>query len=158
MFHLCQYYTRPHLRDHPWPSIVFVFTSRHQGWYQFYVSWIQESGVSLKQDYSHCFQPNVVQILTEFSENLHKYKLMCNSIHYCCVNIRSWAHRDKQLVVLILQLGASKPLQEKRALWDDVIKSAPVKPQIAENHVENLREIWHLCFFHVLMSGMLQSN
>ncbi len=48
---------------------------------------------------------------------------MCISIHCCYANIMNGAHRDKQLVVLSLQLSANKPLQ-KTVQWDDVIKSA----------------------------------
>lgn len=49
-------------------------------------------------------------------------------------------HQDIQLVEPILQLGAKKPLQ-KGTQWDDLIKRAPVKLQIMENHVENMMEI-----------------
>lgn len=38
--------------------------------------------------------------------------IICISIHYCCVHMRSWAIR-KQLVVLILHMGAIKPLQKR---------------------------------------------
>lgn len=41
---------------------------------------------------------------------------MCLSIHYCYVD-RNWA-----TVVLILQLSANKPLQEKNLQCDDIIK------------------------------------
>lgn len=41
-------------------------------------------------------------------------------------------------MVLTLQLGAIKPLQEKRPQPDDVIKRQPVKPQTNENDVENM--------------------
>ncbi len=53
--------------------------------------------------------------------------------------------------MLILQSGAIKPLQKKKMQGDDVIKRAPVKPQMVENHVEDIMEIWHLCLFHVLV-------
>ncbi len=41
--------------------------------------------------------------------------------------------------------GAIKSLQKKRAQRDDVIKRAPVKPQMLESHVQNMMEIWHFC-------------
>ncbi len=39
----------------------------------------------------------------------------------------------------------------KRTQQGDVIKRAPVTPQMVKNTVEKTMEICHLCFFHVLM-------
>ncbi len=50
-------------------------------------------------------------------------------------------YQDKQLLALILQLGAIKLLQKKRAQGDDVIKWAPVKPQTVVNDIEDMMEI-----------------
>lgn len=54
-------------------------------------------------------------------------------IHYTYVNIRSWEHQDKQLVMPNLQLGGVKLLQKKKAQRDDVIKKAPVKRETTES-------------------------
>lgn len=65
------------------------------------------------------FHPIVVQI----TENCkRKCKLTCVFIHYCYVNIRSRACWTKQLVALILQSCAFKPLQKKRAQQEDIVK------------------------------------
>lgn len=49
---------------------------------------------------------------------------MCVSIYNCYTTI---VHRDKRLVEQILQSGAIKSLQKKKAAWDGVIQGAPVK-------------------------------
>ena len=43
--------------------------------------------------------------------------------------------QDKQLVVLIFQSGAIKPLQKKRMQQDNVIKRTLVKLQTMENNI-----------------------
>ena len=48
---------------------------------------------------------------------------------------------------------AIKPLREKRAHQDDVVKRVPVKPKWEEYNVENTMEICHYCLFHVFIRG-----
>lgn len=67
-------------------------------------------------------------------------KLMCVSIHSCCVDIWNWAHKDKQL-------GAIKPSQEE-SVTNIVIKMITVKPWMCKTNVENSVEIRPRCLFH----------
>ncbi len=50
---------------------------------------------------------------------------MLVSIHYCCVSIKSF-----------------KPPQKKKTQQDDVIKRAPVKAQMMENHVQVVQKLF----------------
>lgn len=52
-------------------------------------------------------------------------------------------------MALILLSDAIKQLQRKVAQLGDVIKRAPLKLQMNENN--------HLCLFHVLIGGTIQS-
>lgn len=63
-------------------------------------------------------------------------KSVHTSIRYCLVNITSRAHWEQERLMLILQSGASRPLEKKRLQRDDVIKRAPVKPQTNGNNIE----------------------
>lgn len=86
---------------------------------------------------------STLQNSSDFPENL---RMKCKWICSCYVNIRNWATRDKQLV-LILQLGYVKMLQKKRVQQYGTIKRAQVKPQTNKNNVLNVMEIWHLRVF-----------
>lgn len=89
-------------------------------------------------------------------ENLQN-KMQIN-VHFHCyyVNIRSWAHWDKQLVVPILQSGAIKPLEKERLQQNAVINWAPIKLQTNKSTLENMMEIRHWSLFHVLNRRRLQ--
>lgn len=73
---------------------------------------------------------------------------MLVSIQHRFVCIRSSAHQDKQLMVVMLQFGAIKPQEKRRAWWEDIIDKVlviPCKPwrRCDENMANNLLNAPH---------------
>lgn len=58
---------------------------------------------------------SLVKFPSKCPENWQTKVQMSFLIHCSFANIRNWAHQDKQLMALILQLDAIKPLQKKKA-------------------------------------------
>lgn len=116
------------------------------------VSFFFSAVISVVVTACHCLNHQVTYGVARLQKNPSVWV----SIHYCNVHIRSLVYQDKLLVMLILQSGAIKSLQKKRAQRDDVIKRTPVKLQTHENNVETW---WKYCISvmsHVLIWGRLQ--
>ena len=68
-----------------------------------------------------------------------------------------WINAHFHPTIMWMLVGLIKPLQKNRLQRDDKIKRAPVKPQMIENHMWNMLEIWLLCLFYESIWGTSQS-